>query len=964
MSILTTNAVVMGCVAHDKTQALAQVAKALFDQGLVSDGDEYYQALQLREAQANTYLGSAIAIPHGTPAFKEQVQNTGVVLVHFADGVDWGDGQIVYVAAGIAAKSDEHLGVLKLLARTLGDEGLADKLKTAQTPEQIVALLTKGPVQTDDNLASYLLLDTQAIDIENMMADASKVLKNHHHVHSGFLTQLSANPVICLNQTLWCVQASTGVNSSAVVVVGVDQPIAYQQGQVQYLMVMADDGTLSQKLDSTLELLLTMGDINNATLQALFNQDPYKDYHHAQVLLANRHGLHARPATYLSKVASNFAGDVQVGFDGNFVSAKSLTRLLSLGATYGQQLSFKVEPIADGEAHLQALIKAVQSGLGEEVTPIVHHEPKDTNDVLIDDLAVAQVAPLERGQQNYGIIASKGIAIAPAFVVKEKEFDYEKLCAKGQEAQEKAKLDSAINKVKSDLGLLITHAKTAEIAGIFSAHRSMLDDGEIIAAVHRHIDQGLSAPMAWHSEIEALATAQAALDNPLLAQRAADFKDIGRRVLAALCGETLLSPEGNYILVKEDLLPSDVATLGDNVVAIITSLGGANSHSAIIARSLGIPALVGVGLSVLDIYQGEMVLVDAIKGHFVVAPQEELIQATIKQKTLLKQKLNTAKLNAHEMAKTKDGHRVEVMANLGDVANATAAVAQGAEGVGLLRTEFVFMKHSSMPNKQTQITDYSQVFDAMENRPVVVRTLDIGGDKPLPYLAMKAEENPFLGVRGIRLCLQRPELLKEQLTALIEASNNRPLRIMFPMVGQMSEWRAAKAILDDVLQTHPHSDLQVGIMIEVPSAAILADEFAKEVDFFSIGTNDLTQYALAIDRGHPVLSAQSDGLHASVLRLIDMTIKAAHAHGKWVGVCGELGSDELAVPILIGLGVDELSVSVSQIALVKAQIRTLSIDDCRALAAEALACDGATAVRALAQKFADTIDTQTMNVLG
>lgn len=252
-----------------------------------------------------------------------------------------------------------------------------------------------------------------------------------------------------------------------------------------------------------------------------------------------------------------------------------------------------------------------------------------------------------------------------------------------------------------------------------------------------------------------------------------------------------------------------------------------------------------------------------------------------------------------------------------------------------------------MPDVQTQILDYQKVFNDLEDRPLVVRTLDVGGDKPLPYLPMPAEENPFLGVRGIRLTLEQPRLLKDQLTALIVASKGRDLRIMFPMIGRIEEWRAAKAILDDVLQEYPHDNLQAGIMMEVPSAAIMAEDFAKEVDFFSVGTNDLTQYTLAIDRGHPTLSKDADGLHPSILRLIDKTVQAAHTYGKWVGVCGELASDEKAVPILLGLGVDELSMSSTSIALTKAQIRELNLQECQTLAKKALSCATSQEVRAL-----------------
>lgn len=436
--------------------------------------------------------------------------------------------------------------------------------------------------------------------------------------------------------------------------------------------------------------------------------------------------------------------------------------------------------------------------------------------------------------------------------------------------------------------------------------------------------------------------------NHLLAERAADLRDIGQKVLMKLTGQDLdVEPDEPYILIKQDLLPSDVAKLDPKKVAgILTAQGGASSHSAIIARALGIPAIVGAG-GVLSIHQGLVVLIDGGKGYFVVSPDQNMVNdCQIAQANFAKRKA-LAKEQAFQPAITKDGHRVEIAANLSNVNDAQLAVKNGAEAVGLLRTELVFMAHHNMPDVQTQILDYQKVFNDLEDRPLVVRTLDVGGDKPLPYLPMPAEENPFLGVRGIRLTLEQPKLLKDQLTALIVASKGRDLRIMFPMIGRIEEWRAAKAILDDVLQEYPHDNLQAGIMMEVPSAAIMAEDFAKEVDFFSVGTNDLTQYTLAIDRGHPALSKDTDGLHPSILRLIDKTVQAAHAYGKWVGVCGELASDEKAVPILLGLGVDELSMSSTSIALTKAQIRELNLQECQTLAKKALSCTTSQEVRTL-----------------
>lgn len=309
--------------------------------------------------------------------------------------------------------------------------------------------------------------------------------------------------------------------------------------------------------------------------------------------------------------------------------------------------------------------------------------------------------------------------------------------------------------------------------------------------------------------------------------------------------------------------------------------------------------------------------------------------------------MSSAAATATAPAITQDNHRVEVVANIGGLADAQKAASAGAEGVGLLRTEFLFLDRSDAPTEREQFEVYRDVVQAMNGQPVIIRTLDIGGDKPLPYITVPPEANPFLGERGIRLCLNRPELLRQQLRAILRAAEFGPLRIMFPMIADLAEWREARAMVADIQKEMGAPAVEVGIMIEVPSAALMADVFAREVDFFSIGTNDLTQYTLAMDRMHPSLAGKSDGLHPAVLRLIARTVEAAHANGKWVGVCGELGADAQAVPILVGLGVDELSVSVPAIPSVKAQIRGLTLTDAQAIAAKALACDTAPAVREL-----------------
>jgi phosphocarrier protein FPr len=352
---------------------------------------------------------------------------------------------------------------------------------------------------------------------------------------------------------------------------------------------------------------------------------------------------------------------------------------------------------------------------------------------------------------------------------------------------------------------------------------------------------------------------------------------------------------------------------------------------------------------VLLIKPGTVLLLDGQKGRLTVAPDAETLQRAAQDRDTREKRLQAAAGQRMEAAVTRDGHAVEVFANIGDSAGTPAAVAQGAEGIGLLRTELLFMAHSQAPDEATQEAEYRRVLDDLQGRPLVVRTLDVGGDKPLPYWPIDKEENPFLGVRGIRLTLQRPQVMESQLRALLRAADNRPLRIMFPMVGTVEEWRQARDMTLRLLEEIPVSDLQIGIMIEVPSAALLAPVLAREVDFFSVGTNDLTQYTLAIDRGHPTLSAQADGLHPAVLQLIDITVRAAHAHGKWVGICGELAADPLAVPVLVGLGVDELSVSARSIGEVKACVRELSLSTAQQLAQTALTVGSASEVRALVE---------------
>jgi multiphosphoryl transfer protein len=489
----------------------------------------------------------------------------------------------------------------------------------------------------------------------------------------------------------------------------------------------------------------------------------------------------------------------------------------------------------------------------------------------------------------------------------------------------------------------------ASEAAIFEVHHEILADPDLLDLVQAKIADSQSAAAAWQAAINERAAVLANLSDALLAERAVDVRDVGERVLRLLVGDAAQAPAlpaEPFILVANDPTPSETAALdASRVLGFCTAVGGPNAHTAILARALGLPAVVSAGPQVLELPNQVEVILDGQAGTLTIAPDADSIARSRAAQQHLQARRVAAEQSATDPAVTQDGHRVEIVANIGGVADARRAAASGAEGVGLLRTEFLFLDRSDPPTEDEQFAVYRDIVQAMEGRPIIVRTLDIGGDKPLAYLDLPAEENPFLGERGIRLCLAHPELLRQQLRAVLRAAALGPLRIMFPMIADLAEVRAARAMVEQIRAELNAPNVEIGIMVEVPSAALMADMLAHEVDFFSIGTNDLTQYTLAMDRTNPNLASQADGLHPAVLRLIERTVAGAHAAGKWVGVCGELGSDPQAVPILVGLGVDELSVSVPAIPTVKAQVRAATLAECQALARRALSCATAGQVR-------------------
>ena len=940
--------------AADKPAALALLGEVLVADGLVAPG--YLDGLRAREAQGSTFLGQGIAIPHGTPETRDQVFTTGVRLLHFPTGVDWGNGQQVYLAIGIAARSDEHLRLLQLLTRALGEGDLSEALQKAESPEAIIDLLQGAPqaLALDGELVG---LGVVADDFDELAWQGVKLLKRAQCVEPGFNASLPLGQSLPLGDGLWWLSSEQSVQRPGLAFITPVSNLEHQGQPLNGLFVLASMGEAHQAMLERLCNLLIEGrgqELSQATssrtvLEALGGEVP-ADWPSAQVPLANAHGLHARPAKVLTEIAQSFEGEIRVrqaGSENAGVSVKSLSKLLAMGAQRGQILEFMAEPGIAGDA-LPALVRAVEEGLGEAIEPLPVAGSASEPLEITDGPAVSAIeqAALRAGEQVNGIAASPGIAIGPVLVRKPQVIDYPK---RGESpAAELQRLDAALDKVHAEIGTLIEESQVASIRDIFTTHQAMLKDPALREEVQVRLQKGLSAEAAWMEEIDSAAQQQEALHDKLLAERAADLRDVGRRVLACLTGvEAEQAPDEPYILVMDEVAPSDVATLNaQRVAGILTAGGGATSHSAIIARALGIPAIVGAGPGVLGLAPNTLLLLDGERGELLVAPTDAQLEQARSERATREERKRLANERRLEPAITRDGHPVEIAANIGAAGETPEAVAMGAEGIGLLRTELVFMNHSQAPDQATHEAEYRRVLEALEGRPLVVRTLDVGGDKPLPYWPMPAEENPFLGVRGIRLSLQCPDILETQLRALLSSADGRPLRIMFPMVGNIDEWRTAKAMVDRLRVELPVADLQVGIMIEIPSAALIAPVLAQEVDFFSIGTNDLTQYTLAIDRGHPTLSGQADGLHPAVLRLIGMTVEAAHAHGKWVGVCGELAADALAVPMLVGLGVDELSVSARSIALVKARVRELDFATCQQLAKQALMLPGAHEVRA------------------
>ncbi len=663
-----------------------------------------------------------------------------------------------------------------------------------------------------------------------------------------------------------------------------------------------------------------------------------------EVSIASTHGLHARPAALLSRRARDFTADIELLREGRRANAKSAVALMALGAQCGD----KVVLTAKGKDATQAMDALAQ------LLETPSHEPS-----MPDRIAPTPVAaPAGTADLVPGICAAPGLAVGPA--VRLRAEDQSVAETGGGTTLETAEFHRALSEIKARLEQGVSAASGTK-RDILDAHLVLLDDPGLLDGALALIGQGKSAGFAWRQAIRADAALLKTSDNARLRERVSDLLDLERQVLAALAGKSAARkmdlPE-HAIIIAEELLPSDLLGLDPQRIAgFATAHGGPTSHVAILAAAMGIPALVAAGPAILEIQEGVEIVLDADRGTLHLAPSPAILAAAKQSAGKFQQQRSDALACAEEKCRMADGTRIEVFVNLGQGAEeAGAAIRLGAEGCGLLRSEFLFMNRQAPPSEDEQYSHYQTVADALETRPLVLRIFDIGGDKSVPYLHLQPEPNPALGLRGVRLALRRPDLLRAQLRAALRVKPAGRCRLMLPMINDVEEVREVRAILNRLAEELGVAIPPLGVMIETPSSAVMADRLLNDADFLSIGTNDLTQYTLAIDREHSELASRLDGLHPAVLRLIAKAAEAAQAAGKPVGVCGAIGADPLAVPVLLGLGVGELSVPAPMIPKLKAAIRLLKMDRCRVMARQALDLELPAAVRAFLRQQLSAMD--------
>jgi phosphoenolpyruvate-protein phosphotransferase/dihydroxyacetone kinase phosphotransfer subunit len=684
-----------------------------------------------------------------------------------------------------------------------------------------------------------------------------------------------------------------------------------------------------------------------------------------RVIVRNPLGLHARPAAQFVSTAARFQSQITVqnltkGTEP--VRADSINQVTTLGVRQGHELVISATG-ADADAALASLLSLVESHFGETNISVPPSFPPPVSSSSHHNLR--------------GIPACPGVAIAPIVLYHSDTLTIQQYHVDDVDT-EWQRLQNALQVALREVQTLLSHTSTqigdAE-AAIFDAHMLFLEDPVLIEAAQQHIfEHHLNAEAAWQAVIDELANRYQSLEDSYLQERAADVVDVGQRVLRVLFqsasvisdhyhpdiihqfeqhGDLNLSQPA--ILVASDLTPSDTARLDPTkVLGICTTSGSPTSHSAILARSLGIPEVVGLPAEILHLAESTLVALDGETGEVWIEPEPDILAVLEAKRDAWQAAQQQALALAQQSTMTQDGQpSICVYANLNNIENARFALTQGAEGVGLLRTEFLYLQRADAPTEEEQLRTYQAIAQVLETRPLIIRTLDIGGDKPLPYLGLQSEANPFLGWRGIRFCLARPDIFKTQLRAILRASMEHEIKLMFPMIATVEEVQAAKAILGEVKAELNlagiafNEKMEVGMMVEVPSAVMLAEELAKEVDFFSIGTNDLSQYVMACDRTNPQVATLADALHPAVLRMIQQTVQAGHKAGIKVGLCGEIAADPLAPPILLGLGLDTVSLSPHAIPAFKQAIFQLTVAQAEAIAQSALEQDSAAKVRAV-----------------
>jgi multiphosphoryl transfer protein len=672
-----------------------------------------------------------------------------------------------------------------------------------------------------------------------------------------------------------------------------------------------------------------------------------------RVRVALEHGIHARPAAQIVSALKPLGGEVELVAHGRTANARSTVALMKLGVRKGDQV--EVRAVSRDAASAIDAVAAVLSGAHGESGGFARAPQRaPSKSTPVPPLVATAVVEARAGAALPGVIASRGLAVGQAVRLAVREIEVTQIGA--GVAHETLALDGARAQVRSRLEAARA-SRSGTAREIIEAHLELLDDPELTEKALALIADGASAAYSWRQAIRGSIEALRALGDPRMAERVDDLLDLERQVLLALSGNVGAAAQElppDAIVLAEELLPSQFVALdATRLAGICLAAGGATSHVSILAAAMGIPALVALGPAVRRIAERTPLLLDADAGLLHVDPGAERLAAARRQLELRAARRVAEREAARHDCYTADGRRIEVFANIGSLAEAQAAARNGAEGCGLLRTEFLFLERQTPPSEAEQQAEYQQLAEALAGKPLTIRTLDIGGDKPIPYLPMPTEENPALGLRGVRTSLWRPDLLRQQLRAILGVRPYGQCRILLPMITDVAEIRSVRAMVEEArAEIGRHEPIELGVMIETPASALLAESIAVEADFFSIGTNDLTQYTLAMDRGHPELAARLDALHPAVLRLIARTAEAAQARKRTVAVCGGLASDPVAAPILIGLGVQELSAVPSIVPRLKALIRKLTLADCTDIARQALEQSSAEAVRALAVRLA------------